>query len=490
MHSHLGVDSSPHLRGSDDTNSLKGSVQPWLRSLDGFDTHDEAFNGSIAGGITTMLVLPGSASESSLTACRKEAHSSSDAIGGTAYPFKPRWTAENTPQSMLVEPAFEIRNGSWHRTHAWRHIKHACGENPSRVYSQTRLDTAYDFRRAYTEGSELKAKQERWCEDPKSQKEPFPTSLEWEALADVIRGQVKVNIHCYETVDLTDLVRISNEFKFHVSAFHHAHEAYLVPDLLKSVYGDEPPTVTIFATNARYKKESYRGSEFAAKVLTENGIDVAFKSDHPVLNSRYLVYEAAQGHHYGLNYSKALSSVTTIPAKAIGLDHRVGYVRVGYDADIVVWDSFPLTLGATPKQTYIDGIPQILHPHTIEKPLEAQNVTRSGKWDEEAKEAVLTRGNPELRSKKTSKNVIFTNVAEYFAPERVGSLSNGEGRVVVQNGEIVCVGECATEQGIEFEIVDLKGGSVTPGLISVGSFLGLKEIDQEKSTSDGVSHKS
>jgi hypothetical protein len=62
MHSHLGVDAAPALRGSDDTNSLKGSVQPWLRSLDGFDTHDEAFNGSIAGGITTMLVLPGSAS--------------------------------------------------------------------------------------------------------------------------------------------------------------------------------------------------------------------------------------------------------------------------------------------------------------------------------------------------------------------------------------------------------------------------------------------
>jgi hypothetical protein len=66
MHSHLGVDSAPELRGSDDTNSLKASVQPWLRSLDGLDTHDEAYNGTIAGGITTMLVLPGSASTSCL----------------------------------------------------------------------------------------------------------------------------------------------------------------------------------------------------------------------------------------------------------------------------------------------------------------------------------------------------------------------------------------------------------------------------------------
>lgn len=388
---------------------------------------------------------------------------------------------------MLVEPAFELLNGSWHRTHAWRHIKHACGENPSRVYSQTRLDTAYDFRRAYTEGSTLKAKQERWCEDPKSQKEPFPSSLEWEALADVIRGQVKVNVHCYETVDLTDLVRISNEFKFHIAAFHHAHEAYLVPDLLKQTYGDTPPAVAIFATNARYKKESLRGSEFAAKILTENGLDVAFKSDHPVLNSRYLVYEAAQGHHYGLNFSKALGSVTTIPAKALGLDHRVGYVREGYDADIVVWDSFPLALGATPKQTYIDGIAQILHPHSVEKPTEAQDVSPAGQWEEEAKAAVLTRGDPDLRSKRSTKDVIFTNVADYFVPNsQLGTLSGGNGTVVARNAAIVCVGECETERGVDFEVVDLKGGSVAPGLISVGSALGIREIAQEKSTSDGV----
>ncbi|MBP0485237.1 hypothetical protein, partial [Sagittula salina] len=87
------------------------------------------------------------------------------------------------------------------------------GENPARVYGNTRMDSAYDFRRAYTEGKHLKDAQDRWCADPKSQKEPLPTSLEWEALADVIRGNVKVNIHCYETTDLNSMVRISNEFQ-------------------------------------------------------------------------------------------------------------------------------------------------------------------------------------------------------------------------------------------------------------------------------------
>lgn len=134
VHSHLAVDASPELKGNSDTNSWKASIQPWLRSLDGFNTHDQAFNLSISGGITTMLVLPGSAGN----------------IGGQAFTFKPRWTKENSPQSMQVEPPFVIEESDsgenqWTRTGAWRHIKvslaglrskltkqHACGENPLR----------------------------------------------------------------------------------------------------------------------------------------------------------------------------------------------------------------------------------------------------------------------------------------------------------------------------------------------------------------------
>lgn len=162
VHSHMGVNSAPDLRGSDETNSFKAPIQPWLRSLDGFNTHDAAFNLSIAGGITTMLVLPGSAGN----------------IGGQAFTFKPRWTAENTPQSMQVEPPFVIRHGEWQRTRAWRHIKHACGENAKAWYHNARMDATYDFRRAYAEGKQLKDRQDAWCAAPKKQTEPFPDSLE------------------------------------------------------------------------------------------------------------------------------------------------------------------------------------------------------------------------------------------------------------------------------------------------------------------------
>ncbi|OWZ77540.1 amidohydrolase [Cryptococcus neoformans Bt85] len=480
-HSHMGLDSAPGLKGSSDTNSHRGNTQPWLRSFDSFNTHDLAFNLSISGGITTMLVLPGSAGS----------------IGGQAAAFKPRWTYENTPQSMQVEPPFVIDssgNGTWQRTHSWRHIKHACGENPARVYGAKRMDAAYDFRKAYAEGKKLKDAQDRWCADPKSQKEPFPTSLEYEVLADVIRGNVKVNIHCYETTDLNTLVRISNEYGFPIAAFHHAHEVYLVPDLLKQAWGPVPPAVAIFATNARYKREAYRGTEFAPKILADNGLSVIMKSDHPVLDSRYLVYEASQAHHYGLNFSHSLGAVTTHPAKAMGLDHRLGYVREGYDADLVVWDSFPLSLGATPEQTYIDGIPQILKPHVVEKPAEAQKIFPEGKWDDEIAEAIITRGDPDRRPKKSASNILFQGVTSFYLGTDKFDLSVFEqgkkGDVVVKGGEIICVGKCIVEEDLDFEVIDLKGGSIAPGMISVGSYLGLMEIRLEKSTTDGKAHDS
>lgn len=170
----------------------------------------------------------------------------------------------------------------------------------------------------------------------------------------------------------------------------------------------------------------------------------------------------------------------------MGLGHRIGYVRPGYDADIVVWDSFPLTLGATPKQTYIDGIPQIISPHNFNKPSAAQDISPAGDYDKEAQEAIDSRGDPDLRPKKSSSAIVFEGVQNLYLD---GVTAQGEpGRVVVQNGEIACVGkDCVVAEG-EYEVVQLNGGSIAPGLITTGSKLGLIEIAQEKVTSDGIAY--
>ncbi|KAI0342088.1 composite domain of metallo-dependent hydrolase [Trametopsis cervina] len=490
VHSHLGVGASPALSGASDGNSLKGLTLPWLRSLDGINTHDDGYASSIAGGLTTALILPGSA----------------DAIGGQAFVMKLRPTAERSPTSMLLEPPFNL-NYSYdgELPLRWRHIKHACGENPSRVYSGTRMDTFWAFRQAYDTARKIKNSQDEYCAKAVAgdwraiEGKDFPESLQWEALVDVLRGRVKVQTHCYEAVDIDDFVRLTNEFQFPVAAFHHAHEAWLVPDVLKRAY-EHPPAIAMFAAFARYKREAYRHSEFAPRVLASHDIDVVMKSDHSAIVSRYLIHEAAQAHYWGLEKNVALASVTTTAAKVLGLDHRIGFIKSGYDADIVVWDSHPLALGATPIQVFIDGLRQIQAPYTVPKPAAAQHAPSPPNFDKEADEAVKYEGLPPLLPPKFSPGfVVFANVSSVFSKNSDGAIietlstpeqSMARGVVVVHDGRIVCqqlsfdscASYIATDKPV---IIDLDGGSIQPGLVTAGSQIGLGSIAMEPSTVDG-----
>ncbi|KAG7441138.1 carbohydrate esterase family 9 protein [Guyanagaster necrorhizus] len=486
LHSHLGICYSPDLNGCSDGNSFHGIAQPWLRSLDALNIHDDAYRLSIAGGITTALILPGSA----------------NAIGGQGFVIKLRPTEEKTPSSMLLEPPFSL-NGSYVNPSLpprWRQMKQACGENPSRVYEGSRMDTIWAFRQAYDMARTIRDKQDAYCIKALASQwsglGDFPDSLQWEALVDVLRGRVKIHNHCYEAVDLDGIVRLSNEFKFPIAAFHHAHETYLVPDLLKRAYGD-PPASAVFATFAHFKREGYRGSEFAARILSEHGLDVVMKSDHPAMNSRYLLHEAQLAHYYGLPDNIALASVTSTPAKIMGEDHRIGYIKPGYDADVVIWDSHPLALGATPKQVYIDGIVQFNKPYSRPKPLSHQHIPKTPDFDQDAVDAVRYDGLPPLQAKiSTSDVVIFTNVTSVFMKgsrriEQVFSAADDRlaGIVVVKDGKVVCRGiEPCLEVHSDSNVrrVNLMGGSIAPGLITVGSPLGLTDIDLEDSTKDGL----
>ncbi|KAL0569039.1 hypothetical protein V5O48_012935, partial [Marasmius crinis-equi] len=486
LHSHMGVSPLPPLSGSISVNSGNGITQPWLRSVDGLNTHDEAYRLSIAGGLTTAMVLPGSG----------------NSIGGQAFPIKLRPTSEKSTSSLLLESPFDspLR---------WRHLKQACGENPSKGHSGTRMDTVWSLRTIYDDARQLKEKQDEYCQKVETgrwdllQDEEFPDDLKLEALVDVLRGKVKVQNHCYEAVDLNGLVRLSNEFNFSIAGYHHAAEAFLVPDLLKQTWG-HTPVVALFATNARVKREAYRASEFAPKVLADNGIEVVIKTDHPVLNSRYLVHEAQQAHYFGLPAGLALASITTTPARAAGLDHRVGMVKKGYDADLVIWDAHPLALGATPIQVFIDGIPQLGSKSSTQPDLhKEQQAPKTPNFDKEAREAVEADGLPPLELKPKTGRVVFDGVRSFYKlvggrVVEVFRAANGRANVVVQDGVVDCVGGviprivdvkvCSSGdlQTTEDETrVDLDGGSLAPGLSTVGSPLGLQHIVAEPTTKDG-----
>ncbi|KAH7106018.1 hypothetical protein BKA62DRAFT_348569 [Auriculariales sp. MPI-PUGE-AT-0066] len=473
LHSHMGVDSAPSLEGASDTNSVLGITQPWLRTLDAINTHDIAYELSMSGGVTTALVIPGSAGS----------------IGGQGFTLKLRATAERSTFSKLVDPPFTY-NGSGiipADPPRWRHLKQACGENPSRVYGATRMDSIYALRTAYNAARQIKEKQDAFCikaeaglwADVHALGGEYPESLQWEALVDVLRGRVKVHTHCYEAVDFEGLVGLTNEFKFPLAAFHHAHEAYLVPGTLKRAF-KSPPAIAMFATNARYKREAYRGSEFAPKILHEAGLRVVMKSDHPVLNSRYLLYEAQQAFFYGLPAEVALAAVTSTSASVLGLDHRLGSIRTGYDADLVIWDSHPLALGATPKQVYIDGISQLDKPTVHEKPEVYQKLPETPDFGDAAQQAVKYDGLPPLAPESDAGLIAFVNVGSVSGT----SLNGDSNTVVVDGGRILCAGSCAMSANAT-RTIDLRGGALAHGLVSFGAPLGLEEISAEASTNDG-----
>ena len=165
---------------------------------------------------------------------------------------------------------------------------------------------------------------------------------------------------------------------------------------------------------------------------------------------------------------------------------------------MVIWDSHPLALGATPTQVFTDGIPQLDVPHVVFKPEPFQDLPKVPNFDREAEEAVVFEGLPPLLPERTSTNtILFTNVNSVILSRR-GDLAEAysapgdeTGVVVIRDGDITCYGSeaaCSLDDldgGERVRVVDLQGGAISPGLLTYGSPLGLQEIEAEPSTGDG-----
>ena len=307
----------------------------------------------------------------------------------------------------------------------------------------------------------------------------------------------------------------------------------------------------MFASFSRYKREAFRHSQFAPKILNDADIPVIMKvsramykypnrtpnflqSDHSGIVSRWLLHEAQQAHHYGLPEAVALSSVISTPARTLGLDHRIGFIKIGelfvrvtfrhklmqdsrvrrwlverdlcphslvvtLPLDIVLWDSHPLTLGATPRQVFIDGIAQFVRPYTLSKSVSPLMAPKTPNFENEAKAAVEHEGLPPLGPKESSsQTILFTNLTSVWIRKgnKVHSVFSDlisptdraeRGVVGVKAGNIVCVTakDCEQFKPLVDKIVDLEGGAIQPGLTTYGSDLGVQEISMEKSTVDG-----
>lgn len=316
------------------------------------------------------------------------------------------------------------------------------------------MGEAYLFRKELARAQQLKQQQDDWCQaaslNPSARFDTaFPQDLSLESLVSLLRGEVLLNVHCYETHDIEAMVRHSLEFNFTISAFHHALDAYRIPAILRRAPNNI--TVATFADHWGYKKEAFQAIPEAPKILYDAGIPVALKSDHPVLNSQHLIFEAAKTTHYGLPAQEAFKAVTSVPANAIGLGHRIGSLKVGYDADIVIWDREPLALGATPLQVFVDGVP--LFDEKAIPSIKEQDTSAAASVQQPAKKM------------NGAKSFVLKNAGYSFLGQRP---TQGPMDIVVQDGSIVCsAADCAgtiasiqsTKQVPEY---DLQGGYILP----------------------------
>jgi hypothetical protein len=221
MHSHAGVDSLPESWGNEDTNEMASDIVPYVRSIDGLQPNDHQIQVIKSGGVTASLILPGSATN----------------MGGEAYVIKHAvgkadGRNETSAADLLADPD---RN--------WRFMKMACGENPKRLFSMpgkqgptSRLGESWEFRHAFEQAAKLVQQQDDWCDAASTtgvhhMKSYLPQELRWESLGALLRDQVRLNTHCYTIPDLEAFVDHTNEFKFKIQAFHHAHQTFLVPEV-------------------------------------------------------------------------------------------------------------------------------------------------------------------------------------------------------------------------------------------------------------------
>lgn len=233
MHSHHLVwpfHALPAIRDVNET-PLLGPLTPFVRSIDGMKPYDPAIAVIAGGGVTSSLILPGSA----------------NIIGGEAYVVKNAFLSGEHAEPVVEELLLDHGIPEAERQ---RYMKMACGENPKHTYLHTRLGNVWLLREHFAKAKELLEKTDAWCGGAKDISQsrfslenkiqafvreagPLPDIVKYESTIAMLRGEVNVNIHCYEPEDLERMLNVLHEYGIHPSAFHHALEAWQVPELLK-----------------------------------------------------------------------------------------------------------------------------------------------------------------------------------------------------------------------------------------------------------------
>jgi imidazolonepropionase-like amidohydrolase len=282
----------------------------------------------MAGGLTTMHLM----------------HGSANAIGGQNVIAKLRWGAD--PDDMIIDDA----PGT---------IKFALGENPKQSnwqadvprYPQTRHGVAQVIDEKFQMARDYAERHQAHTGRAARNRVPPRRNLEMDTLVGILNGDVEVHSHGYRADEFLALMRAAEAHGFRIKAFHHVLEGYKVADEM----AEHGAGASTFSDWWAFKYEARDAIPYNAALMHERGVLVSINSDNPEL-ARRMNLEAAKVVRYGgVDEHEALKMVTANAADQLGIGHRLGRLREGLDADLVVWSGHPLSVQSRADQTWIDG---------------------------------------------------------------------------------------------------------------------------------------
>ena len=324
-HCHVGMIESTIGWAGSDANEMTNPITPELRAIDGIKPHDECFQEALDSGVTTVCTGPGSA----------------NIIGGTFCALKTK--GKTVEEMVLVEELC---------------MKMALGENPKRCYGNsktapaTRMASAALMREWLTKAKKYYEKKKKYQQDLLDGKDAVEGefNMKLDSLSRVFDG-LPVKIHAHQADDIATAMRIAKEFGLNMTV-DHATEGYLIADVLK----ENNQTVILGPTLGNKSKYELKAKSFdSGRVLYEAGVNFAIMTDHPVVEQKHTLVQLALFVKAGLPELAALKAVTINAAKACGIADRVGSIKEGKDADIVIWSGHPLDIMTEASVVILNG---------------------------------------------------------------------------------------------------------------------------------------
>jgi imidazolonepropionase-like amidohydrolase len=326
-HSHIGVYPAPGTAAHSDGNEGTAPVTAHVWAEHSVWPQDPQFPRDLAGGVTTLQVLPGSA----------------NLIGGRSAILK-------------VVPSRSVQGMKF--PGAKYGLKMACGENPKRVYSRTgpstRMANVAGYRAAWIGAEEYRRRWDKWNADHEG--DPPSRDLGKETLAEVLRGNILVHNHCYQADEMMQMIDIAREFGYRIRSFHHGVEAYKVAGELAK----EGIAGSLWSDWGGFKMEALDAVRANIGIVHAAGARAIVHSDD-ASGSQRLNQEAAKALAAGraagiaLTEEDAVRWITANAAWAIGLDDRIGTLEAGKNADVVLWSGNPFSVYSRTEKVWIDG---------------------------------------------------------------------------------------------------------------------------------------